>query len=321
MANKAVGDVQRLEILRLLAKNSFGVVELATIFQQKQSGMSHHLKILAEAGLVSTRREGNSIFYSRTAPNPSDALYDWQHQQLNSIDKADLRSELLARQKNTLQSRADASRSFFNKLGPAMTAQQELIAEHKVYAQAVLAFIEKSQMAHFDTALEIGPGVGEFLPLLGKHFTQVTALDNSPIMLKQAKAYCQQLSCNNITYCEGDAETLSQRFSAIDCIAINMVLHHTPAPADVIAEAASALQVGGTLIISELCQHDQTWVSEACGDQWLGFSPSQLDQWATVSGLTIGPSQYLAQRNGFQLQIRQFFKPFSLLSNEESKHV
>ncbi len=59
---KAAGDPLRLEILRLLARDSFGVMELSRIFDTKQSGMSHHLKVLANAGLVATRREGNSIF-------------------------------------------------------------------------------------------------------------------------------------------------------------------------------------------------------------------------------------------------------------------
>src|SRR3954462_1825364 len=62
---KAAGDGFRLEILRVLAQDSFGVLELCRIFAAKQSGMSHHLKVLTSAGLLSTRREGNSIFYRR----------------------------------------------------------------------------------------------------------------------------------------------------------------------------------------------------------------------------------------------------------------
>ena len=58
---KAIGDALRLDILRVLRNDSFGVLELAQIFAMRQSGMSHHLKVLANAGLVSTRREGNSI--------------------------------------------------------------------------------------------------------------------------------------------------------------------------------------------------------------------------------------------------------------------
>ncbi|MBT9530264.1 MAG: winged helix-turn-helix transcriptional regulator, partial [Pseudomonas sp.] len=51
---KAGGDPLRLNILRALANDSFGVLELAQIFATGQSGISHHLKVLAQAGLVAT---------------------------------------------------------------------------------------------------------------------------------------------------------------------------------------------------------------------------------------------------------------------------
>ncbi|MDV7213510.1 ArsR/SmtB family transcription factor, partial [Azotobacter beijerinckii] len=65
---KAGGDPLRLKVLRVLASDSFGVLELAQIFAIGQSGISHHLKVLAQAGLVATRREGNAIFYRRALP-------------------------------------------------------------------------------------------------------------------------------------------------------------------------------------------------------------------------------------------------------------
>jgi len=51
---KALGDDLRLSILRLLKSESFGVLELCSILEIKQSALSHHLKILATAGLVTT---------------------------------------------------------------------------------------------------------------------------------------------------------------------------------------------------------------------------------------------------------------------------
>ena len=62
---KAAGDVLRLDILRVLRSDSFGVLELAQIFGMRQSGMSHHLKVMHKAGLLEPKREGNAIFYRR----------------------------------------------------------------------------------------------------------------------------------------------------------------------------------------------------------------------------------------------------------------
>lgn len=68
---KAGGDPLRLNVLRALANDSFGVLELAQIFGIGQSGMSHHLKVLAQADLVATRREGNAIFIAVPCPTPN----------------------------------------------------------------------------------------------------------------------------------------------------------------------------------------------------------------------------------------------------------
>ena len=64
---KASGDPLRLMILRVLRNDSYGASELAQLFGVRQNALSHHLKLLAGAGLVASRREGNSIFYRRAA--------------------------------------------------------------------------------------------------------------------------------------------------------------------------------------------------------------------------------------------------------------
>ncbi|MCX7124131.1 MAG: metalloregulator ArsR/SmtB family transcription factor, partial [Gammaproteobacteria bacterium] len=63
---KAASDPLRTSVIRALAKDSFGVQELAKIFSMPQPGMSHHLKILSTSGLLTSHRQGNSIFYRRT---------------------------------------------------------------------------------------------------------------------------------------------------------------------------------------------------------------------------------------------------------------
>ena len=69
---KAVGDALRVEILKVLQDNSFGVLELCSIFEIGQPAMSHHLKVLWKSHLVSTKRDGANIFYRRNNFNPEE---------------------------------------------------------------------------------------------------------------------------------------------------------------------------------------------------------------------------------------------------------
>ncbi|MEL0037409.1 MAG: metalloregulator ArsR/SmtB family transcription factor, partial [Gammaproteobacteria bacterium] len=57
---KAMADQVRLNILSILDKESFGVLELCEILQLKQPALTHHLKLLTDAGLLTKRREGTS---------------------------------------------------------------------------------------------------------------------------------------------------------------------------------------------------------------------------------------------------------------------
>ena len=93
-----------------------------------------------------------------------------------------------------------------------------------------------------------------------------------------------------------------------DCAVLNMVLHHVSSPAELFLDLQRALRPGGTLIVTELCLHGQEWAHQACGDVWLGFEPEELDLWAKAAGFSTGHSVYLAQRNGFRVQVRQFVR-------------
>jgi ArsR family transcriptional regulator len=88
-----------------------------------------------------------------------------------------------------------------------------------------------------------------------------------------------------------------------------MVLHHVATPSVIFAWVSRLLKPGGSMLVSELSSHDQDWVRESCGDLWLGFSVDDLSGWAQDASLSIGESQYLGLRNGFQIQVRRFFKP------------
>jgi DNA-binding transcriptional ArsR family regulator len=64
---KALADPTRREILRLLGKGEMTAGQLADRFDMTKPSMSHHFAVLKEADLVSTRRDGQQIFYALNA--------------------------------------------------------------------------------------------------------------------------------------------------------------------------------------------------------------------------------------------------------------
>lgn len=61
---KALGDENRLQILTLLKDGEICAGDLLKSLSIVQSTLSHHMKILVEAGIVGCRREGKKSWYS-----------------------------------------------------------------------------------------------------------------------------------------------------------------------------------------------------------------------------------------------------------------
>ena len=64
---RLLGDEARLRLLRVLARERFNVTELTGILGLAQSGVSRHLGLLKDAGLVGEERDGAFTYY-RLAP-------------------------------------------------------------------------------------------------------------------------------------------------------------------------------------------------------------------------------------------------------------
>lgn len=60
---KALSSGRRAEIVDVLAQGERSVEEIAVEIDQSVANTSHHLRALARAGLVMTRREGTRIYY------------------------------------------------------------------------------------------------------------------------------------------------------------------------------------------------------------------------------------------------------------------
>ena len=75
---KALGDPIRVQLLDVLRKHpgKVCVCELVPLFDVSQPTVSHHLKVLREAGLVASERQGLWAFYY-VLPGALDELDAW----------------------------------------------------------------------------------------------------------------------------------------------------------------------------------------------------------------------------------------------------
>ena len=306
---KAAGEPLRLNILRALSNDSFGVLELAHIFATGQSGVSHHLKVLTQAGLVTSRREGNAIFYRRSLPQNQSTDELLHNALLASLDEQSMPADIAQRIKHVHAQRAEASQDFFERMAGDFQSRQDLIAGLPQFRDSLLTLLDSLAFPAEATAIEVGPGDGGFLAELSSRFEQVRALDNSAQMLELARQACTKHALHNVQLQLADA--LHDDVAAADCVVVNMVLHHFAAPAEALCLLARLVKPGGGLLITELCRHDQDWAKQACGDLWLGFDQDELALWANAAGLIPSESLYLGLKNGFQIQLRHFAKPDS----------
>jgi DNA-binding transcriptional ArsR family regulator len=73
-AFKAIADPARREILRLLRPGEMTAGDLAAHFDMSKPTMSHHFAVLADADLITRRREGQTIWYGLNTTVLQDVL-------------------------------------------------------------------------------------------------------------------------------------------------------------------------------------------------------------------------------------------------------
>ncbi|VBB08890.1 arsr-type transcription regulator hth motif [Lucifera butyrica] len=73
---KALGDETRLEIIHMLLGREMCVCDIFSAVNISQPAVSHHLKVLKQAGIVCDKREGKWIYYSMN-PEAFDLIEDY----------------------------------------------------------------------------------------------------------------------------------------------------------------------------------------------------------------------------------------------------
>lgn len=85
-AFKALADPTRREILGLLRRGEKTAGDLAEQFDMTKPSMSHHFAVLKDADLITSRREGQQIWYGLNTTVVQDVMA-WAINLIRSDDK------------------------------------------------------------------------------------------------------------------------------------------------------------------------------------------------------------------------------------------
>jgi ArsR family transcriptional regulator len=286
---RLLGEDVRLRLLRVLARERLNVTELTAVLGLAQSGVSRHLGLLKEAGLVAEEPVGGFTYY-RLAPAAHGRLAGlWTHLQAQ-FDEA---------------SSSPASRADDARLQEVLRQRRENFETHGTDAGQLVPGRSWAAWARalghllppLDLA-DIGCGDGHLTIEAARWARQVYAVDRSAAVLQRARALARKHGAANIVWKRGEIERIPLPGASVDVALLSQALHHAADPARALAEAVRILRPGGHVLLLDLRPHDQSWVKDRLGDHWLGFSDAALESMMRRAGLRDIRLQLGARRAG-----------------------
>jgi ArsR family transcriptional regulator len=275
----ALGDAIRSRVLLALERQELTVSELCAVLQLPQSTVSRHLKTLADAGWVGSRREGTSRFYT-LALNGNEAharkLWSLVRDQVAATPGA---AQDARRLTTVLSRRRTASQAFFASSAGQWDRLRADLFGADFSLRATAGLLDPAW-----TVGDLGCGTGQMAAALAPFVGRVIAVDGSAEMLQAAKRRLSDVE--NVVTRRGDLEALPIDAGTLDAAVLVLVLHHVPAPEAVLAEAARALKPGGRVMVVDMQAHDHEEYRQQMGHVWLGFAEDQLLRWMQAAGFT-----------------------------------
>jgi SAM-dependent methyltransferase len=276
---RLLGDEARLRLLRVLSTDRFNVTELTGILGIAQSGVSRHLGLLREAGLVTEERTGSFAYY-RLARPPSDDARDplWRllrSQFETSAEDRHARADQ-ARVQEVLRLRKE---SFDEHRGPDEAGQLVPGRSWAAWARALGHLLPPLQVA------DLGCGEGYLALEAARWARRVIAVDRSGTVLARARALSRRRGVTNVTWRRVTLEDLPLADGSVDLALLSQALHHAADPGRALAEAVRVVVPGGRVLLLDLRTHDQAWVRDQLGDVWLGFTEEALSRLLRQAGL------------------------------------
>jgi ArsR family transcriptional regulator len=299
---RLLGDPTRLRLLRALAHDRFNVSELTGILGVAQSGVSRHLGLLKDAGLVREEREAGFVYYrlaEEGRTNGQGSLWTLLDEQFALAAKDRAVREDEARLQEVLRLRHEN----FDTHGD--TKQLVPGRSWAAWARALGHLLPQLDVA------DIGCGEGYLTLEAARWARTVVGIDRSAKVLDRARGLASRRRVRNVRWKQGDLARLPLGDETVDVALLSQALHHAHNPAQAVAEAVRILRPKGRVLVLDLREHDQVWVRARLGDQRLGFTAVQLETLLRDADLSLVRVEIGARRTGdpFTVLIASGTKP------------
>ena len=185
----ALADGTRCRMLWLLDRQELTVSELCSVLQLPQSTVSRHLKTLADAGWVASRRDGTSRYYAlATGERDGARAQIWQLTRTQLAGRAGRRPGLPAGWRACWPSASRTSQQFFATTAGEWDRLREELFGGQFSWQALLGLLPADWVVG-----DLGCGTGATLAALAPHVGRVIGVDGSDEMLASARARVKDL--------------------------------------------------------------------------------------------------------------------------------
>jgi ArsR family transcriptional regulator len=261
------------------------VNEIVSLLNMGQSRVSRHLKILSDAGLLASRKEGLRVFYSLAREGFWGRISGSVFDELAGV--AECRDDA-ARLRTHLSERAERGMEYFNTIAADWNRIRRIILGGLDLDSKILGCIGRGMVV-----ADLGCGSGELAFKLLTKADRVIGVDRSPAMLAEARRLLQQ-SNGRIDLRLGELDHLPLLNAEVDAVVISMVLHYLDEQQQAVNEAGRVLRPGGLLIIAELKNHENEKMRSVYGHRRLGFSKETAAGWIKSAGL------FLKSRKNFK---------------------
>lgn len=291
---KALSELPRQRLVHILSRGYFNVQELTSIVQLSQPTVSHHLKALADAGIVRAQRDGTWSYYTLTNMQENAIARGIVDSFLRAIPLANGESAQFADDRRAADAlialRRRDMHQFFEQRASSWKSLTADAPTDPLFLDQLLALVNDTH-----TVIELGCGTGSLLERLAPRSGITIGIDYSQRMLDEARTALGQ-NADKVQLRLGALEHLPAADHSADVVLSHMVLHHIEDPGIVLHEVARVLRPGGLLAIVDLAKHSNELMRQRYGDRWLGFDQQQISSWMSTAGFVEVALQPLGER-------------------------